>query len=110
MVENKEDVDKFKDFKVEDVAAAPSSAPAAPKETPTASSTPAPAESVAPAASAPASGRIFSTPMAKTLAAEKGISLSSVKASGPEGVIIKADVLNHKGSDPFFLMDWADVY
>ncbi|XP_048190451.1 dihydrolipoyllysine-residue acetyltransferase component of pyruvate dehydrogenase complex, mitochondrial-like [Perognathus longimembris pacificus] len=37
-------------------------------------------------------GRIFVTPLAKKLAAEKGIDLSQVKRMGPEGKIINKDI------------------
>jgi pyruvate dehydrogenase E2 component (dihydrolipoamide acetyltransferase) len=37
-------------------------------------------------------GRVFASPLAKRLAAEKGINLSSIQGSGPHGRIIKADV------------------
>src|SRR5690606_20169466 len=47
-----------------------------------------------PAKSAPArSGdRVIASPLAKRIAADKGIDLSSVKGSGPNGRIVKADV------------------
>ena len=71
------------------------SAPADPApETPTA--TPAP---VAPATPTPApapvatSGAIKASPLAKKIAAEKGIDLASIQGSGPGGRIVKADVL-----------------
>lgn len=37
-------------------------------------------------------GRIFASPLARRIAAEKGLDLSSIKGSGPHGRIIKADV------------------
>jgi len=46
-------------------------------------------------------GRIFASPLAKRIAADKGIDLSNVKGSGPRGRIVKADVENAKaGSAP----------
>jgi pyruvate dehydrogenase E2 component (dihydrolipoamide acetyltransferase) len=58
---------------------------------------PAPAggESAAPAPAAPrgAGGeRIFASPLARRIAAEKGVDLASLKGSGPRGRIVKADV------------------
>ena len=52
----------------------------------------------APAAeAAPAEGgRIFASPRARMAAEEKGVSLSDVTASGPDGLIIERDVLNAK--------------
>ena len=73
-------------------AAAPSEAattvakasPAAPQQT-----------SPAPAAPQTAKGeRVFATPLARRIAADKGIDLSSMTGSGPHGRIIKADVEN----------------
>lgn len=73
-------------------AAAPAAAPAA---------TPAPEAAVpaaatleAEAASSNGNGRIIATPIAKRIAEERGIDLRSVKGSGPEGRIVKADVEN----------------
>lgn len=62
-------------------AAAPASAPAA---TPTA----------APAASASGDGRVKASPLAKKLAAEKGIDISQIPGSGDGGRVVKADVDN----------------
>jgi pyruvate dehydrogenase E2 component (dihydrolipoamide acetyltransferase) len=47
---------------------------------------------------APASGgnRIKASPVAKKIAAEKGIDLATIKGSGPGGRIVKDDVLNAK--------------
>jgi pyruvate dehydrogenase E2 component (dihydrolipoamide acetyltransferase) len=43
-------------------------------------------------AAAPSGQRIFASPLAKRIAAEKGINLASLKGSGPNGRIVKADV------------------
>lgn len=84
---------------------AKSATPAAPKpaEKPAEKpATPAPAAAAAPApkpaAPAASSGgaRIFASPLAKRIAAEKGVDLASVKGSGPNGRIVKADVENAK--------------
>jgi pyruvate dehydrogenase E2 component (dihydrolipoamide acetyltransferase) len=64
-------------------------APAAPK------AAPAPAPKPA-AAAAPSGQRIFASPLAKRIAADKGVDLASVKGSGPNGRIVKADVENAK--------------
>jgi len=76
---------------------------AAPAATAAAPSSGAPAETAAPAAAeapatAPASpvaadgGRIFASPLARRIAADKGLDLSAIKGSGPHGRIVKADV------------------
>ena len=81
----------------EDVGAAPSPAPkaeAAPAPAAAPAVTPSPALT-APAAPAPAakSGeRIIASPLAKRIAADKGIDLKGVQGSGPHGRIVKADV------------------
>ncbi len=62
-----------------DAAAAPAAASAPP----------------APAAPAAADGsRIFASPLARRIAADKGLDLSAIKGSGPRGRIIKVDVEN----------------
>lgn len=63
--------------------AAPQPSAAAPAPTPPAAQAP---------AAAPAGSRIFSSPLARRIAAEAGIDLSSVNGTGPHGRIIKRDV------------------
>ncbi|MFK7746311.1 MAG: pyruvate dehydrogenase complex dihydrolipoamide acetyltransferase [Roseobacter sp.] len=72
-------------------AAAPSAAPAADAA---AEAAPAGApEKAAPAAPQAADGtRIFASPLARRIAAQKGLDLSAIKGSGPHGRIVKADV------------------
>ena len=59
---------------------------------------PAPAAptAIAPAASAPPAApdgsRLFATPLARRIAADKGLDLAQIKGSGPRGRIVKADV------------------
>ena len=56
---------------------------------------PAPVAAAAPAASAPKAAdgaRLFATPLARRIAAEKGLDLAAIKGSGPHGRIVKADV------------------
>ena len=59
---------------------------------------PAPAPATKPNAPAASSGgtRVFASPLARRIAAEKGIDLSGLKGSGPNGRIVKADVENAK--------------
>ncbi len=68
-------------------------APAAPKaEAPAAAPEPA-AATAAPAAPRAADGnRIFASPLARRIAADKGLDLSQFTGSGPHGRIVKADV------------------
>ncbi len=77
---------------------AKSAAPAAEKPAPKAEEKPA-AAAPAPAAkpAAPSGGtRLFASPLARRIAAEKGIDLAGLKGSGPNGRIVKADVENAK--------------
>lgn len=77
-------------------APAPKAAPApAPATTPPPAATPAPSPAPAPvaaAAPAPKGDRVVASPLAKRIAADKGIDLASVKGTGPNGRIVKADV------------------
>ena len=83
-------------------------APAEKKEEPAeeAPAAPTPSEPAAPvASSAPTTssssannGRIFASPLAKSMAEEKGINLETVSGSGDNGRIIKKDIENYKPS------------
>ena len=74
--------------KVEAPAPAPEPAQAGPVEAPTA-----PAAKAAPASAVKSDGdRVIASPLAKRIAAEKGIDLSTIKGTGPGGRIVKADV------------------
>lgn len=53
---------------------------------------PAPAAAEAPAAATPVDVRVKASPLAKKIAAEKGIDLSTVKGSGPGGRIVEKDL------------------
>ncbi len=43
-------------------------------------------------------GRVFASPLAKRIAADKGIDLSAIQGSGPRGRIVKADVAGYQES------------
>ena len=88
LLEEGEDADSA----VATLAAAPSEA-----ETTVAEASPAAPEQTSPAPAAPQTAkgeRVFATPLARRIAADKGIDLSSMTGSGPHGRIIKADVEN----------------
>ncbi|MDP5084574.1 MAG: pyruvate dehydrogenase complex dihydrolipoamide acetyltransferase [Yoonia sp.] len=75
----------------DDISAAPApkaaAAPAAPVAVAEATATP------APAAPAKADGaRVFATPLARRIAADKGLDLTAIAGSGPHGRIVKADL------------------
>ncbi len=58
----------------------------------------APAPAPAPAAPVSSNGRVKASPLAKHLAEEKGIDISRVRGSGPDGRVTKSDIENHRGS------------
>ncbi len=78
-------------------AAAPAAAAAPAKPAPAAAPAAAPAPKPAGAPSPqpvtmPSGGRIFASPLAKRIAADKGLDLATLKGSGPNGRIVKVDV------------------
>ncbi|MCH8167535.1 MAG: pyruvate dehydrogenase complex dihydrolipoamide acetyltransferase [Proteobacteria bacterium] len=73
------------------IGSAPAAAPA-PAATPSETPAPAPAAPAPAAPVAASGGRIFASPLARRIAADKGLDLSTVKGSGPHGRIVKADV------------------
>ncbi len=82
---------------VDDIGAAPAPAPAAAPAAAAGNEVAAPAASEAPAPApvAPAKadgGRIFASPLARRIAAQKGLDLAQITGSGPHGRIVKADV------------------
>jgi pyruvate dehydrogenase E2 component (dihydrolipoamide acetyltransferase) len=78
-------------------ASAPAApAPAAPAPEPAAAATPAPATPKTAPPAASAGDRIRISPLAKRLAEEKGIDVSALTGTGPNGRIVKADIENAK--------------
>ena len=73
------------------VAEIPTPAPAAPEPTPEVVPEPV-------AAASTTGSRIKASPLAKKIAAEKGIDLATIHGSGPSGRIVKADVENAQAS------------
>ncbi len=80
----------------DDIAATPAKAPeAAPATAGNEAAAPAVSEAPAPAPAAPVKsdgGRIFASPLARRIAAQKGLDLAQITGSGPHGRIVKADV------------------
>ncbi len=89
-------------------APAPAPAPAAPAAAApapvAAAPAPAPAVPAAPAAAAPAPAvhgeRVFASPLARRIAEQAGVDLKTVKGTGPNGRIVKADVEAAKTAGP----------
>ncbi|EPY50037.1 dihydrolipoamide S-acetyltransferase E2 [Schizosaccharomyces cryophilus OY26] len=104
-VENAEDVEAFKDFSIEDSAPETTETPKEqPKEAKeekadvTAEAETAKTETKE--ATAVHDDRIFASPIAKKMAEERGVNLSQIRGSGPNGRIIKVDVENFKPERP----------
>ena len=76
--------------KKEEAASADETAPPAPSPKPA----PAPSQDVAKAPAAPTvdGDRIIASPLARRIAEQNGVDLASIKGSGPNGRIVKADV------------------
>jgi pyruvate dehydrogenase E2 component (dihydrolipoamide acetyltransferase) len=76
--------------------AAPAGAAPTPVAAPANGAAPAPAPAAQPAPEKPVKAegkaRLFASPLARRLAAERGLDLASLKGSGPHGRIIRADV------------------
>ena len=95
IVDNKDDVSKFKDYSGASPAAAPGKkAEAAPEEKRSCPATMERPQSTPD--SAAAGGRIFASPIAKKTAEEKSVDLSKIQGSGPNSRIIKSDVESAK--------------
>ena len=85
-----EDGESADDVGAASAAPSPKAAPAAAAEAPAA----APAAASAPAAPIKDGTRVFATPLARRIAADKGLDLAAIAGSGPHGRIVKADVEN----------------
>ena len=90
LLEEGESADDIGDVSASEPAAA---APAA-AEAPAAQAAAPAAATPAPAAPAKDGKRIFATPLARRIAADKGLDLTTMAGSGPHGRIVKADVEN----------------
>ncbi|XP_004427389.1 PREDICTED: dihydrolipoyllysine-residue acetyltransferase component of pyruvate dehydrogenase complex, mitochondrial [Ceratotherium simum simum] len=96
IVEKEADIPAFADYRPTEVTdlkpqAPPTPAPVVPVPPSPQPVAPTPS-ATRPATPAGPKGRLFVSPLAKKLAAEKGIDLTQVKGTGPEGRIIKKDI------------------
>ncbi|XP_004146813.1 dihydrolipoyllysine-residue acetyltransferase component 2 of pyruvate dehydrogenase complex, mitochondrial isoform X2 [Cucumis sativus] len=103
-VEDEEDIAKFKDYKPASsntgaASAAESPASSPPKkevvEEPVRSPEP---KTVKQSPPPPAGERIFASPLARKLAEENNVPISSIKGTGPDGSIVKADIEDYLAS------------
>jgi pyruvate dehydrogenase E2 component (dihydrolipoamide acetyltransferase) len=92
VVENKEDIAKFADYKGNAPAAAAPAAPVAEKKQEVAAPQKAAQAKTTTAAPQTSGERVFVSPLAKKIATEGGLDLSSVTGSGPNNRILKSDV------------------
>ena len=76
-------------------AAKPAAAPAA--EAPKAAAAPTPTPAPKPNGHAPEAARVFASPLARRMASQAGIDLSTLKGSGPNGRIVRADIEAARG-------------
>lgn len=89
----REDVDKFKDFTVDSPSGSQSQpATKAPEPQQAQTQTQAPSTSSQTTTTSSSGERVFASPLAKTVAQQKGINISEVQGSGPNGRILKQDV------------------
>ncbi|KAL9291330.1 Dihydrolipoyllysine-residue acetyltransferase component 2 of pyruvate dehydrogenase complex [Arabidopsis thaliana] len=95
-VEDEDDIQKFKDYtpSSDTGPAAPEAkpAPSLPKEEKVEKPASAPEAKISKPSSAHSEDRIFASPLARKLAEDNNVPLSSIKGTGPEGRIVKADV------------------
>ncbi|XP_001501871.3 dihydrolipoyllysine-residue acetyltransferase component of pyruvate dehydrogenase complex, mitochondrial [Equus przewalskii] len=96
IVEKEADIPAFADYRPTEVTDLKPQAPPTPPPVASVPPTPQPVtptpSAARPAAPAGPKGRLFVSPLAKKLAAEKGIDLTQVKGTGPEGRIVKKDI------------------
>nr|XP_060643716.1 dihydrolipoyllysine-residue acetyltransferase component of pyruvate dehydrogenase complex, mitochondrial [Anolis sagrei ordinatus] len=91
IVERESDIAAFADYR--DAGVAEIKPPAPPPPSPTAGAVASPLSPPQPASKGPVhKGRVVASPLAKKLASEKGIDLSQVKGTGPDGRITKKDI------------------
>ena len=76
----------------EDEEAKPAARAPAPKAEAKPAAAPTPVTAAAPAAPAAKGERIVASPLARRIAADKGVDLAALKGSGPNGRIVRADV------------------
>ncbi|KAJ0007051.1 hypothetical protein Pint_28986 [Pistacia integerrima] len=102
-VEDEDDIGKFKDYSPlpsDAGAAAPKepSPPPPPKQETVEKPVSLPEPKISKPSEAPAGDRIFASPLARKLAEDNNVPLSSIKGTGPDGHIVKADIEDYLAS------------
>ncbi|CAK7356890.1 unnamed protein product [Dovyalis caffra] len=104
-VEEEEDIAKFKDYSPstsgsDATSAKEASAPTTPAPPKKEVETPAisPEPKISKPSAAPDGDRIFASPLARKLAEDHNVPLSSIKGTGPDGHIVKADIEDYLAS------------
>ncbi|CAN6931853.1 unnamed protein product [Brassica oleracea] len=101
-VEDEEDIGKFKDYTPSSTAdATPPKeelAPPPPKEEKVEQASPPPEPKTSKPSPPPSGDRVFASPLARKLAEDNNVPLSSIKGTGPEGRIVKADIEDYLAS------------
>ncbi|XP_076881206.1 dihydrolipoyllysine-residue acetyltransferase component 3 of pyruvate dehydrogenase complex, mitochondrial-like isoform X1 [Bidens hawaiensis] len=101
-VEDKDEIEKFKDYKPEASGGGPPPTPpaeSAPAKEEVVEKSPSPPEpKPAKPSTAPPTDRVFASPLARNLAEDNNVPLSSIKGTGPDGSIVKADIEEYLAS------------
>ncbi|XP_030525492.1 dihydrolipoyllysine-residue acetyltransferase component 2 of pyruvate dehydrogenase complex, mitochondrial isoform X2 [Rhodamnia argentea] len=99
-VEDEEDIEKFKDYTPTsgDKVPADKSEPSTPKKEVIEEPPKAPEPKVSQPSSIGSEDRIFASPIARKMAEDHKIPLSSIKGTGPDGLIVKADIEDYLAS------------
>jgi pyruvate dehydrogenase E2 component (dihydrolipoamide acetyltransferase) len=98
IVDNKDDISKFKDYSGSS-SSAPAEAPKKAEAAPVEEKRSCPSSMEKPQSTpdfSAAGGRIFASPIAKKTAQESNVDLSKVQGSGPNNRIIKSDIESAK--------------
>ncbi|XVF26996.1 hypothetical protein REPUB_Repub14bG0068800 [Reevesia pubescens] len=102
-VEEEEDIAKFKDYSpaASDSGASAAKEPAAPpppKQEPVEQQVSSPEPKTSKPISSSSGDRIFASPLARKMAEDHKVPLSSIKGTGPDGHIVKADIEDYLAS------------
>ncbi|OAY53174.1 dihydrolipoyllysine-residue acetyltransferase component 2 of pyruvate dehydrogenase complex, mitochondrial [Manihot esculenta] len=104
-VEDEEDIPKLKDYSPSASDGAPaakgpstSTEPPPPKEEAVEETVSSPEPKTSKPSATPSEGRIFASPLARKLAEDHNVPLSSIKGTGPDGHIVKADIEDYLAS------------